>query len=112
MALALGVRQGEGARTGYPTHSAKRLRAHRVRQAEQWLAAANVWEDGGFVFCQANGRPIDARRDWKEWKSLLQAAGVRDARLHDARHTAATLLLQQGCLPGWRWRSLVTRRSA
>lgn len=23
-------------------------------------------------------------------------AGVRDARLHDARHTAATLLLQQG----------------
>jgi site-specific recombinase XerD len=23
-------------------------------------------------------------------------AGVRDARLHDARHTAATLLLEQG----------------
>ena len=27
------------------------------------------------------------------WKALLAAAGVRDARLHDARHTAATLLL-------------------
>jgi integrase len=26
----------------------------------------------------------------------LKAAGVRDARVHDARHTAATLLLQQG----------------
>ncbi len=25
-----------------------------------------------------------------------RSAGVRDARLHDARHTAATLLLQQG----------------
>ncbi len=72
------------------------LRAHRVRQAEQRLAAANVWEDRGFVFCQPNGRPIDARRDWLNWKALLQAAGVRDARLHDARHTAATLLLQQG----------------
>jgi integrase len=72
------------------------LRAQRVRQAEQRLAAANVWEDHGFVFCQPNGRPIDARRDWLEWKALLKAAGVRDARLHDARHTAATLLLQQG----------------
>ncbi len=72
------------------------LRAHRVRQAEQRLSAANVWEDHGFVFCQPNGRPIDARRDWLEWKALLKAAGVRDARLHDARHTAATLLLQQG----------------
>src|SRR4051794_4847452 len=72
------------------------LRAHRVRQTEQRLAAANVWEDSGFVFCQPNGRPIDARRDWLNWKALLKAAGVRDARLHDARHTAATLLLQQG----------------
>jgi len=72
------------------------LRAHRVAQAEQRLAAANVWEDRGFVFCQTNGRPIDARRDWLDWKALLKAAGVRDARLHDARHTAATLLLQQG----------------
>ena len=30
------------------------------------------------------------------WKALLQAAGVRDERVHDARHTAATRLLQQG----------------
>ena len=72
------------------------LRAHRVRQHEQRLAAAGVWEDGGFVFCQGNGRPLDARRDWQDWKALLTSAGVRDARLHDARHTAATMLLQQG----------------
>lgn len=45
------------------------------------------------------GGPIDPRRDWAEWKDLLQAAGVRDARLHDARHTAATLLLQQDVHP-------------
>lgn len=30
------------------------------------------------------------------WKALLKAAKVRDARLLDARHTAATLLLAQG----------------
>ena len=72
------------------------LRQHRAEQLQRRMAAANVWEDGGYVFCQPNGRPIDARQDWLAWKALLKAAGVRDARLHDARHTAATLLLQQG----------------
>lgn len=72
------------------------LRSHRTWQVERRLAAGNLWEDAGYVFCQPNGRPIDARRDWLAWKALLRSAGVRDARLHDARHTAATLLLQQG----------------
>ena len=72
------------------------LRAHRLEQLEERLAAANVWEEHGLVFAQANGRPVDPGADWKAWKALLRAAGVRDARLHDARHTAATLLLQQG----------------
>lgn len=79
-----------------PDQLTEALRTHRALQLERRMAAANVWEDRGFVFCQANGRPIDARRDWQDWKALLQAAGVRDARLHDARHTAATMLLQQG----------------
>ncbi|HKS48172.1 MAG TPA: tyrosine-type recombinase/integrase, partial [Amycolatopsis sp.] len=39
------------------------------------------------------------RTDHEEWKALLKAAGVRDARLHDARHTAATMLLVLG-VPG------------
>lgn len=79
-----------------PVQLREALRAHRVRQAEQRLAAANVWEDRGLVFCQPDGRPIDPKRDWQDWKALLRMAGVRDARVHDARHTAATLLLQQG----------------
>jgi integrase len=48
------------------------------------------------MFTQPNGRPIDPRRDWGEWKSILVEAQVRDARLHDARHTAATVLLLLG----------------
>ena len=53
----------------------------------RWLKAAGV---------PLHPRPIDARRDWLDWKALLKVAEVRDARVHDARHTAATLLLQQG----------------
>jgi len=39
-----------------------------------------------------DGRSIDRGADQRAWKALLQAAGGRDARLHDARHTAATML--------------------
>jgi integrase len=45
------------------------------------------------VFCQPDGRPVGHERDHADGKALLADAGVRDARLHDARHTAASLLL-------------------
>src|SRR5215467_4804857 len=48
------------------------------------------------MFAQPNGKPIDPRRDHDEWKALLQEAEAREARLHDARHTAATTLLLLG----------------
>jgi len=48
------------------------------------------------VLRTARATPIDLRVDWKRWKELLAEAGLRDARLHEARHTAGTLLLVQG----------------
>ena len=77
----------------------ERLQGHRRWQAAQRLAAGPAWNELDFVFAQPDGRPIGAPSDWKAWKALLADAGVRDARLHDARHTAATLLLQQGVAP-------------
>lgn len=79
-----------------PDQLASALRAHRSAQLAERIAAGEAWTDSDLLFCQATGRPIDPRRDWGDWKALLVAAGVRDARLHDARHTAATMLLQQG----------------
>ncbi|MFL6077250.1 MAG: tyrosine-type recombinase/integrase [Mycobacteriales bacterium] len=48
------------------------------------------------VFCQPTGKSVDPHRDWEDWKELLKAAGVRDVRVHDARHTMASLLLEHG----------------
>jgi integrase len=45
------------------------------------------------------GRPIDRRADHRAWQALLKRAGVRPARLHDARRTAATLHPVQGVAP-------------
>ncbi|WP_275078430.1 tyrosine-type recombinase/integrase [Parafrankia soli] len=36
------------------------------------------------------GRPLDPRADYQDWRDLLTDAEVRPARLHDARHSAAT----------------------
>ncbi|MEV4581880.1 tyrosine-type recombinase/integrase [Nonomuraea jabiensis] len=45
-----------------------------------------------------HGTPIERTGDWKAWKTILKQAGVRDVRVHDARHTAATLLIEQGVI--------------
>jgi integrase len=60
------------------------------------MTAGPASHEGDFVRCQPNGRPIGNHADWDEWNALLKAAGIRRVRVHDARHTAATLLLAQG----------------
>lgn len=69
------------------------LEEHRVRQAAERERAGDLWEEGDWVFTNRRGRPVHPTEDHRAWKALLRAAGVRDARLHDARHTAATILL-------------------
>lgn len=72
------------------------LRAHRARQAEDRLKAGPYWnDDHDLVFATPEGDIVDPAQDHKSWKRLLVAAGVRTVRVHDARHTAATLLLLQ-----------------
>lgn len=53
-------------------------------------------KDHGLVWCEPNGGPIDPRDDWQAWTDLLEAAGVPHVTLHEARNTAATLLLEAG----------------
>ncbi len=48
------------------------------------------------MFTSPVGEPLIPNSDYDVWKALLKAANVRDARLHDARHTAATVLLVLG----------------
>ena len=48
------------------------------------------------MFASPTGRPVNPNSDYDAWKALLRSAGVRDGRLHDARHTAATVLLVLG----------------
>ncbi|WP_157430636.1 tyrosine-type recombinase/integrase [Actinomadura macra] len=60
------------------------------------MAAGDRWQDHDLVFAQWNGRPIDPRDDWEEWRDLLAEAGLAQHRVHAARHTAATIAPKSG----------------
>jgi integrase len=81
---------------GLPDELVALLREHKRRQDEERRVAGQLWEAGGWVFATPTGGPVNPRTDYAEWKRLLARAGVRDGRLHDARHTAATVLLLLG----------------
>lgn len=79
---------------------AEALREHRKAQEAEREQAGSAWEmhgppgrePGGLVFAQPNGRPIDPRRDWGDWKDLLRDAGVPEVPLHAAWHSTASIL--------------------
>nr|WP_281860373.1 site-specific integrase [Salana multivorans] len=50
----------------------------------------------GFVFATDGGAPIQPEADYKTWRQIIERAGIAGMRRHDARHTAATLLLGLG----------------
>ena len=81
---------------GLPDPLCQLLRQHKARQDEERDVAGSQWTEGGWVFATGTGAPINPRTDWSHWKRLLETAGIRDSRLHDARHTAATVLLLLG----------------
>ena len=75
------------------------LRAHRVRQLEDRLAAGGAWKDSGLVFTSPIGTASEPRDVSRVFRALLAVAKPPAIRFHDRRHTAATLLLAQGVDP-------------
>ncbi len=63
------------------------------------------WVDvPAFVFCSATGGLLDERnvnRTWDRLRRKMQPRGVRPLRLHDARHTFASLALASGKSVRW-----------
>ena len=72
------------------------LRAHRVQQLEERLAASTRWRNDGFVFASRVGSGLEPRNLHRAFKAVLVRAGIPDIRFHDLRHSAASLMLAQG----------------
>jgi integrase len=75
------------------------LRDHRLRQTEERLAAGPLWRDDDLAFCDEIGGDLHPDRFTRWFRSAARRAGVRAIRVHDLRHTWATLALQAGIHP-------------
>ena len=69
------------------------LRAWRRQQLEQRLSTGQRDEDD-FVFTRPDGKPIHPDFFSQSWAKLVRESGLRRIRLHDLRHTHASILLK------------------
>lgn len=75
------------------------LRRHRIKQLETKLQMGEVWKEHDLVFCTSLGTPLNPNRALELFKRLLKKAGLPDMRLHELRHSIATILLSMGVHP-------------
>jgi len=56
----------------------------------------NAYEDHDLIFARENGQPLRPEYVTRRFVALSKAAGLRQVRLHDLRHGAASLMLAAG----------------
>jgi integrase len=77
-------------------HLAGLLRSFRTLQARERLAAGAAYTDTGLVVVNEIGVPVRPETYGDLFHKHAAAAGLPRIRLHDARHSAASLLASQG----------------
>ncbi|MGH2507600.1 MAG: tyrosine-type recombinase/integrase [Ktedonobacteraceae bacterium] len=63
------------------------------------VKAGTKWQEHDLVFTNLTGGYMDEASIRKPFKRLLKKLGLPDMRIHDLRHSAATLLLASGVSP-------------
>ncbi len=80
-----------------PRRCVEALREHRVRQAEDRLAAGPLWQDHGLVFASTVGTPLDDHNVRRQFRVITEAAGLGISWVpRELRHTFVSLLSAHG----------------
>ena len=98
------VRQGGDTKTAksrrtlaLPQTAIQALRDHRRRQAEDRLAAGALWQENGLVFTSVIGTPLDAANVRREFRKIMEAAGLGAGWApRDLRHIFVSLMSADG----------------
>lgn len=75
------------------------LKEHRARQQARKATIESTLKDSDLVFCDIDWKPWRPNTITRAWVTLSKKSGLKPIRLHDARHTHASLLLKQGVHP-------------
>ena len=68
------------------------LKEHRQGQEQARARSGARWLERGIVFCNKYGGFYNPTTVLNVFKKLLRDAGLPDVRIHDLRHSAATIL--------------------
>lgn len=69
---------------------------HRDMQERARVAAGDRWTDTGLVFASSVGTAVSFSNLRRQYAETLDRLGLRYIRIHDLRHTTATLALAAG----------------
>ncbi|MGO9157639.1 tyrosine-type recombinase/integrase [Mycobacterium sp.] len=75
-----------------PDEVVELLRAARKRQTEERLAFGEGYGSGEYVASDETGQPYHPDLLTSRWRRMLDELGIKRVRLHDARHSCATLM--------------------
>ena len=75
------------------------LKDYRDRIALEKAVKGKMLNEDDLLFTRDNGKPIRPNTLTYAWKILVATCGLKKIRLHDARHSHASLLLAQGVHP-------------
>lgn len=97
---SVNAKAGEGPIVSSPKTETANRKIPLTTQAQLgWKALAESRGSinaSALVFQNSKGSHINARTDYDQWHALLRKAGIRRVKLHVARHTAASLLIESG----------------
>lgn len=72
------------------------LKVQKIRIQEMQRKARDEWEEYDLAFPNIAGKPILSKYLHRRFYLLLKEAGLPKIRFHDLRHTAATLMSNNG----------------
>ncbi len=75
------------------------LRDHHEKQKLAFAMQGTAFKDDTLIFCQSDGKPLLPNSVTHAWMKLVRRLGLKGIRLHDARHSHASLMLKQGIHP-------------
>ena len=69
---------------------------YKQRRSAEGILLGVELQESDLVFCHIDGSPLQPNTITKYWQRFVVRIGMPNIRLHDARHTHATLLIKNG----------------